>query len=370
MGALAEHAPALLPFAETFLRRASTFVFVDAGGQGAVLGATRGVEQGDVLGPVLFAAAFRTPVAALRERLLEHLVHDLGRSREEAEEELVVGAYLDDVHVCLPAEAAARVPEFAAEAFLPVGCVLNAAKTEVWVPSGVCPGGCSAWWRPRGLRVLGAPEEADTPLAALGELGAAVGEAGLVADFLGQALRAYKAFTEKVVAATEEADAHWSRVQGGVGLLRLCALPRLLHLFRSLSPEATAAFAEEADAATLAAYERILAAKLTTLPQQTQTALPTREGGCGILRFKDLRAQAWLSSWLATLPEVRALGGAAVAAQTEVATGAAGWAVSLRAAVAELAAEGVHLDAAGGVTSEEPAEPWAWEDEAPALAQR
>ena len=57
-------------------------------------GATRGVEQGDVLGPVLFAAAFRKPVAALRERLLVYLVEEFGRTRAEAEEKLVVGAYL------------------------------------------------------------------------------------------------------------------------------------------------------------------------------------------------------------------------------------------------------------------------------------
>ena len=188
----------------------------------------------------------------------------------------------------------------------------------------------SEWWSPRGLRVPGAPEEAGTPLAALGELGAAVGEPGLVAAFLSQALRGYAASTDKVVAATEEPDSHWSRVQGGAGLLRLCALPRLLHLFRALSPEATAAFAEEAEAVTLRAYERILAARLTTLPQQTQTALPTREGGCGILRFKDLRAQAWLSSWLATLPAVRALGGPGVPTEEKFIAGDAGWAAVLR----------------------------------------
>ena len=193
---------------------------------------------------------------------------ELGVDRGQAEAELVVGAYLDDVLVGIPADAAARVPEFAAAAFLPVGCAVNENKTEVWVPAGVCPAGCSEWWSPRGLRVLGAPEEADTPLAALGELGAAVGEPGLVAEFLSQALRAYKAFTAKVVVATEEADAHWSRVQGGMGLLRLCALPRLLHLFRALTPEVTAAFAERADALILEAYEKILTAKLTTPAQQ------------------------------------------------------------------------------------------------------
>ena len=50
--------------------------------------------------------------------------------------------------------------------------------------------------------------------------------------------------------------------------------------------------------------------------------------------------------------------------------GTAGWAASLRQAVADLAAEGVHLDHAGAVSAEAPAEPWGWEDEAPALAQR
>ena len=79
-----------------------------------------------------------------------------------------------------------------------------------------------------------------------------------------KALLAYEAFTAKVVAAAVEADPHWSRVQSGAGLLRLCAVPRLLHLFRALSPEATAVFAGRADAATLRAYEKVLTAKLTT----------------------------------------------------------------------------------------------------------
>ena len=82
------------------------------------------------------------------------------------------------------------------------------------------------------------PEEAAAAGAPAGELGAAVGDPGLLKDFLGQALTAYQAFTEKVVAAAVEADGHWSRAQVGVGLLRLCALPRPLHLFRALPPRA------------------------------------------------------------------------------------------------------------------------------------
>ena len=91
-------------------------------------------------------------------------------------------------------------------------------------------------------------------MAALGELGAAVGGPGFVSDFLDQAFEGYRAFVAKVAAATVEADTSWSRVQAGVGLLRLCALPRLLHLFRALPPAATARLAEKADAATLAGY--------------------------------------------------------------------------------------------------------------------
>ena len=370
LDAVTEHAPALLPMAEAFLRRASSFVFQDASGLGVELRATLGVEQGDVLGPLLFAVAFRRPLEELREALLSHLEAEQGCSRAEAEAQIVIGAYLDDVLVGLPAAAAARVPELAAETFARVGCVVEQQKTKVWVPAGLCPSGCQAWWSPRGLRVLGAPQGTETPLAALGELGAVVGSASFVAGFLEQTLAGYRAFTDKVVEATLEADRHWSRVQGGAGLLRLCALPRLLHLFRALSPDTTASFAEAADAASQAAYERVLTAKLTTASQQNQAALPTRLGGSGMLRFRNLRAQAWLGSWLGTLPAVRLLAGPGAASREVITGGTKAWAAALRGAVEELAAEDVHLDHAGKVSKEPPAEVWGWEDEAPALAQR
>ena len=88
------------------------------------------------------------------------------------------------------------------------------------------------------------------------------------------------------------------------------------------------------------------------------------------MRFKELRAQAWLGSWLGTLTAVRALAGEGLASCAVVTQGAASWATALRDAVAELAAEGVHLDQAGAVAPEPGATPWGWEDNAPALAQR
>ena len=93
-----------------------------------------------------------------------------------------------------------------------------------------------------------------------------MGDPGLVADFLEQALHGYKAFLGKLEMAVAEADGTWSRVQAGTGLLRLCALPRLLRLFKALPPASTAAFAERADGATQEAYEKLLTAKLTTTP--------------------------------------------------------------------------------------------------------
>ena len=94
-----------------------------------------------------------------------------------------------------------------------------------------------------------------------------VGEDSLVSAFLEQALRGYSTFLDKVVSSAVEADGSWSSVQASVGLLRLCALPRLLHLFRALPPAATRGFAESADSAKLASYEKLFTAKLTTLPQ-------------------------------------------------------------------------------------------------------
>ena len=69
--------------AETFLRRTSSFVFLGAGGQGSVPQATLGVEQGDVLAPLLFAVALRRPVERLREILATTLVADHGNRLED-----------------------------------------------------------------------------------------------------------------------------------------------------------------------------------------------------------------------------------------------------------------------------------------------
>ena len=164
--------------------------------------ATLGVEQGDVLGPLLFAVGFRKPVEGLRASLVTALVEEHGYSADEAEAAVVLGAYLDDVVVGLPAALAARVPALAADAFAPAGCLVEQQKTKVWVPSGLCPAGCEGWWSPRGLRLLGAPVEGETPLAALGALGAAVGDPGFVSDFLDQAFEGYQAFLDKVVASS------------------------------------------------------------------------------------------------------------------------------------------------------------------------
>jgi len=100
-------------------------------------------------------------------------------------------------------------------------------------------------------------------------------------------------------------------------------------------------------AASLASYEKLLTAKLTSPAQQTQVALPTNLGGSGLLSFKELAAQAWLGSWLGTLPAVRVLAGPQLASCEEVSQGSAGWAGALRESVEELAAEGVHLDHTG-----------------------
>ena len=89
-----------------------------------------------------------------------------------------------------------------------------------------------------------------------------------------------------------------------------------------------------------------------------------------MVRYQELRAQAWLGSWLGTLPAVRALAGADLASCEVIKQGSENWAVALREAVSEPATEGVYLDQAGQVSGEPPAQPWGWEDGAPALAQR
>ena len=80
------------------------------------------------LGPLLFAVAFRKPVEALRAALVTALVEEHGFSREEAEAAVVLGAYLDDVVVGLPAELAARpwtTSRLSAPLFSALALILN-----------------------------------------------------------------------------------------------------------------------------------------------------------------------------------------------------------------------------------------------------
>ncbi len=99
--------------------------------------ATLGVEQGDAFGPFLFAVAFRRPVEELRAALVAALVEERVYSPEEAEEAVVLGAYLDDVLVGVPAAVAARVPALAAQAFAPAGGLVEQQKTKFWRNGGV-----------------------------------------------------------------------------------------------------------------------------------------------------------------------------------------------------------------------------------------
>ena len=89
-----------------------------------------------------------------------------------------------------------------------------------------------------------------------------------------------------------------------------------------------------------------------------------------MVRYQELRAQAWLGSWPGTFPAVRALAGRGLASCEIFTSGSASWAAALREAVAEPAAVGVHLDQVGQLSGENPAQPCSWEDGAPALAQR
>ena len=96
------------------------------------------------MAPLLFAVAFRKPVEALRAALVTALGEEHGYTPEEAEAAVELGADLDDVVVGLQAEAAAKVPSLAAQAFAPVGCLVEQQEAKVLVPAGLCPAECEA----------------------------------------------------------------------------------------------------------------------------------------------------------------------------------------------------------------------------------
>jgi hypothetical protein len=298
LGELARAFPELLPLAGQFYIRSGRLHFRGEDGRTVTLGSVTGAQQGDPLGPMLYALAIH-PV--LREV-----------ARRYRGVALVLGL-LDDIHLVGPQRAVAAAFRMLRGLLRERGQQMSPGKCVVWAPCGDYSeferGGVSfasdpdVTCAPDGFDVLGLPTgPADTL------------PARVLARCMDTQHRGRPNFAQKLHALRRLADT--DALHGAAAalcLLRACALPTCTYMFRCLPPEVVSATAAAADAAV-----RALVAELTAPATETpapiavgslQAAILTLPvgkgwGGIGLLSTQLVAPLAHVAAFVANAPTI------------------------------------------------------------------
>ena len=142
--------------------------------------------------------------------------------------------------------------------------------------------------------------------------GAAVGSGGVVTEFARTRIAAAERLAQQALRAVDEGEAGNPTAQVVGLILRLCVLPRVLHLVRGHYARSLTNLASDFDD-----MMRVVASRLwRTTPNwsstvQLQVQLPLRWGGMGLRPMREVAPAAYLGSWALVLPTVQDLVGGA-----------------------------------------------------------
>ena len=267
--------PGLLPFVRSFYGQPSPLLYCHRGGGVTELESSRGVRQGDPLGPALFCLG--------HHRALRNITSRFPSVR--------VPSYLDDTHILAPAAS--------------VGAVLGALEAELRdIGLSINHNKCAAWSPSVPLPTLPLPSPFLAPKAGVVVLGGAVGSSDFVAEHVRASLAGY---SEPLHSLTR-----FQNSQLAFALLSRCIALRPTYLARVSppSPATLAAFAEF-DASVVVALAEILKLPATLLGSPAgaefvgQVALPVRRGGLGLRSVAATAPCAFLGSWGAVVAQIR-----------------------------------------------------------------
>ena len=235
--------------------------------EGRVLpfGSAQGVQQGDPLGPLLFALGLLGVCKALK---------DVGNGT------LAVW-YLDDGTVVGEAKEVAKAWKLICAEVGKVGLKVNKGKCELVWPQGSS---------------LEVPEElVELPLiraSGFDLLGAPIGEKAFCENYVRKRITNIEAALKKLELID---DPQVERL-----LLRSClGLPRFMFALRSAPPEDISEAIKDFDAMVTAVLKERLGIALTDL-QETQARFPEALGGLGVERAETVAESAFLGNVLAT----------------------------------------------------------------------
>jgi hypothetical protein len=320
--------PELLPLAAQFYQ-SPTSLYIRGREETCTLQSVSGQQQGDTLGPLLFALGLQPVLEAVQEKYPG----------------VIIRAYIDDIHLIGPdgdvAAAFVLLRKLLVAQNLQVS--FGAAKTSAWSP---------AWetssWRAVTSDVLGPlPETTERIHQCVGgikTLGTFIGtdsfiKAASMALICSHATPAHSADSEAATASIDEptrveddfqhacdsvaAFAHFkatSSVHNANVLLQRCIVPKIGYSLELLPPHLVADSAAAAHKLVVQAYcaiNDITAEEAASVSDRL--ALPPSLKGCGLRYYPDVSPAAYTTSRLHTAPAVTEAIASAEAAQATAA---------------------------------------------------
>jgi hypothetical protein len=264
-----EHFPQIYNWVSYCYRQPAALIF-----GGEEIRSESGVQQGDPLGPFLISLA------------LHRLVKKIDAAVPGLDLHLW---YLDDGTIIADEEKVAAVFEVISLHAPDIGLQLNAAKTELWWPSGErnapdFPSSDVKWIHDDGIELLGSP----------------IGSDPFIHSFLCRKLSQLRDLHCKLLALND------SQVQ--LCIYRCClGFGKLNHLLRTSPPAAIASVVPFIDELLRSTLCQIMGSDDIENRSWEQATLPIRLGGLGILSASDLSEPAHIASVTETLSLVSCL---------------------------------------------------------------
>ena len=217
--------PLLAYFQRVMLQGASVFVYNSDGGP-VLIEAEDGVEQGDPAAPAMFCVSFAGALAQMRARieLLEQV----------AGAQVFVGAYIDDVVLIVPSDAACEALAIASEEAEGAHQSVHPGKSKACSVQGGKVDGLPCEWAERGMSIAGVPIPCAGSLVIISEAAAEVVERA-------------RADSQILLDLCVEGAAGRARVESAKRLLINCVRPRMDFLSRVGEPQAICDAANELD---------------------------------------------------------------------------------------------------------------------------